>query len=234
VNADAPHSRFRALLRSHRGAVIALTALALLLVTANVLLAARWWRYRAETARLRAGMSEAERNRADMALQSEQNRVKVMLELVRRQAQGDQGLHLSIAVDSGRMYLERDGVVLREMDITVGPERVVGTAPDTVRLVVPRGTRSVAQVLHAKDAWEVPRWVYADRAQPVPENRTVAGALGSAAIVLSGGAVIYAIPKEGPLADSSYVLPGAVLARAEDLRAIAQNITPGMAVYLYE
>jgi len=99
---------------------------------------------------------------------------------------------------------------------------------------VPRGARSVAQVLRARDPWEVPRWVYADRMQPVPEDRAVKGALGNTAVVLSGGAVIYALPKDGPLGDSSYVLPGAVLMRADDLRAIAPNITPGMAVYLYE
>ena len=61
----------------------------------------------------------------------------------------------------------------------------------------------------------------------------VVGALGAGAIVLSGGAVIYARPSDGPLSDSTYVLPGAIRARTQDLRAIAPNLTPGMAVYLY-
>ena len=61
----------------------------------------------------------------------------------------------------------------------------------------------------------------------------VAGALGPGAILLSGGAVIYAHPTGGPLSDSSYVLPGAIRARVQDLRAIAPNLTPGMSVYLY-
>jgi hypothetical protein len=61
----------------------------------------------------------------------------------------------------------------------------------------------------------------------------VVGALGPGAIVLSGGAVIYGHPTSGPLSDSSYVLPGGIRARAQDLRAIGPNLSPGMSVYLY-
>ena len=61
----------------------------------------------------------------------------------------------------------------------------------------------------------------------------VAGALGAGAIVLSGGAVIYTHPTSGPLSDTTYVMPGAIRARVQDLRAIAPNLTPGMSVYLY-
>jgi hypothetical protein len=61
----------------------------------------------------------------------------------------------------------------------------------------------------------------------------VTGALGPAAIVLSGGTVIYAMPTTGPLNDSSYVLPGSVRASAVDLKAILPNLTPGMKIYFY-
>jgi hypothetical protein len=52
-------------------------------------------------------------------------------------------------------------------------------------------------------------------------------------VLLSGGSVLYATPASGPLADSSYVLPGAIRLGAEDLRAIAPNLSPGVAVYFY-
>jgi hypothetical protein len=81
--------------------------------------------------------------------------------------------------------------------------------------------------------WEVPGWVFADRGLPLPDDRKIAGALGAGAIELSGGAVIYGHPTTGPLADSSYVMPGSIRARTQDLRAIAPNLTPGMSVYLY-
>jgi hypothetical protein len=190
-------------------------------------------RYARETSRLRAGMTAQERRKADMVVAAEQNRMRVTLELMRRQANLDKELHLSVAVDSGVMYLEREGALLREMPIDVGPEKRVGVAPDTLKIVAPRGARTVERVLGAKDRWEVPRWVYMDRGLPVPDDRTVAGALGPGAIVLSGGAVIYAHPTMGPLSDTAYVLPGAIRARTQDLRAIAPNLTPGMSVYLY-
>ena len=190
-------------------------------------------RYSRETARLRAGMTDQERRKADMVVDAEQNRMRVALELMRRQANIDKDLHLSVAVDSGVMYLEREGALLREMPIDVGLEKRVGTAPDTLMVVRPRGARTVERVLGAKDRWEVPKWVYLDRGLPVPEDRAVVGALGTGAIVLSGGAVIYGHPVDGPLSDSSYVLPGAIRARTQDLRAIAPNLSPGMAVYLY-
>ena len=60
-----------------------------------------------------------------------------------------------------------------------------------------------------------------------------AGALGAGAMILSGGTVIYGTPSAGPLADSAYVMPGAVRVGASDLRAIVPNITPGISVYFY-
>ena len=53
------------------------------------------------------------------------------------------------------------------------------------------------------------------------------------AILLNGGTVLYAMPSAGPLNDSSYVLPGSVRLRAEDLRAIKPNLETGMRVYFY-
>jgi hypothetical protein len=119
------------------------------------------------------------------------------------------------------------------MRVEIGPEKTVGVAPDTVRMVIPRGTRSVQRLLTADDGWEVPKWVYEDRGLPVPRNRTVKGALGPAAIVLEGGTVIYSMPTAGPLNDSSYVLPGAVRAKAEDLQAVIPNLARGIKAYFF-
>lgn len=223
-----------ALRRRYPRTVAILAALVALFLVADTILAMRYLRYRNETARLRAGMSDAERMRADMVEASEQDRLGVALELLRRQAAGDQQLHLAIAVDSGVMRLERDGARLREMAIAIAGEQVVGTAPDTVRIAPPRGARSIERTLGPRDRWDVPAWVYSDRGLPVPADRAVAGVLGRDALVLSGGMVIYAIPDSGMLADSSYLLPGAVRLSRADLRAIAPNIAPGVTVYFYE
>src|SRR3712207_8843919 len=62
-------------------------------------------------------------------------------------------------------------IYLREMPIQVGPEKTVGAAPDTVRMVAPRGARTIERILDENASWEVPAWVYADRGlQPGAER----------------------------------------------------------------
>jgi len=218
--------------RSYRGFVITLTLAVAIFVALDVFLAMRYQRYQRETRELRAAMSDVERKRTDEILAQNENRLKVMVELFRRQAKVDPALHLSVSLDSSVMYLQREGALLREMPITVGPERRVGTSPDTVHIAAPRGKRTVEAVMGENEAWDVPAWVYADRGIPAGETR-LAGALGPAAIRLDGGAVIYSLPSVGPLNDSSYVLPGAIRVRAGDLKAIVPNLRPGVAVYFY-
>ena len=230
---EAPASGLRALRQRYPKTVALLLTILVAAAIADIALLSQFLRYRGEVRRLRAGMTEAERQHADLVLSSEQHRLRVMVELARRQARGDRELHLAVAVDSGRMHLEREGVVLRSMDIRIGPEKLAGTAPDTLRLVAPRGARTVTRVLTARDAWEVPRWVFEDRGLPVPDDRSIKGALGGAGFVLNGGTLIYSTPAQGPLADTAYVLPGAILVNARDLAAIAPNIVPGLSVYFY-
>jgi hypothetical protein len=207
-------------------------ALVLMLAVSGYLLYKRI-DYQREIDRLRSGMTDVERSRTDMLLSSTENRLQVMLELIRRQALGDKELHLAVAVDSGVMRLQREGALLRDMPVSIGPEKVVGRAPDTVKLAIPRGTRTVEKIIQKDGGWEVPRWVYADRGLAVPDDRSLKGALGPVALLLNGGTVVYSMPSAGPLNDSSYILPGSVRARASDLNAILPNLKAGMRVYFY-
>ncbi|MGH7633303.1 MAG: hypothetical protein ACRENC_06205 [Gemmatimonadaceae bacterium] len=189
--------------------------------------------YAREVARLRAGMSEFERRRSDAVTNTHEKRIAMMMELLRRQAKIDKEIHLAVDVDSGRMYLERDGALLRENAAEIGPEKRIGSGKDTVHMAAPRGTRSVERILGPTDAWEVPPWVYADRGLVPPAQLSLVGALGPVAIVLNGGTVIYSLPAAGPLNDSSYLLPGSIRASAEDLRAVVPNLQRGTVVYFY-
>lgn len=189
--------------------------------------------YATEVARLRAGMSDFERRRSDAVTNTHEKQTAMMMELLRRQAKIDKEIHLAVEVDSGRMYLERDGALLRENVVEVAPEKRLGAGKDTVHMAAPRGTRSVERILGPDDAWEVPAWVYSDRGIARPAELSLAGALGPVAIVLNGGTVIYSLPSVGPLNDSSYVLPGSIRASAEDLRAVAPNLQHGTVVYFY-
>ncbi|MGQ0639879.1 MAG: hypothetical protein ACT4P6_03765 [Gemmatimonadaceae bacterium] len=228
------NKQWRALRQRHPFASIMLVFLIVVLIATNGWAAARWLRYSSEAERLRANMSDVEKAKVDVELADEGNRLRVMLELLRRQARGDRDLHLAVVVDSGVMRLQRSGAVLRSMPVRVGPERAVGSGPDAVRIVAPRGERTVSRVVTARQAWAVPGWVYRDRGLSAPNDTVVRGGLGPLGIVLSDGTVIYTTPAEGPLADSVYVLPGSVRAERSDLQAIAPNLNPGMKVYFYD
>jgi hypothetical protein len=232
LRTDRRRLGWREFRHSYPGILATGTIAILLFLAADGWLLMRYLRYQRETSELRASMSDVERKRTDALLAQNENRLKVMVELFKRQANLDQTLHISVSLDSGVMYLERDGALLREMPITVGPEKRVGTPPDTVHITAPRGKRSVERILGESDGWLVPQWVYGDRGI-APGDSELQGALGPAAIILDGGTVIYSLPSVGPLNDSAYVLPGAIRARAADLRAIAPNLRPGVAVYFY-
>ena len=224
---------FRAFKRRHPGFVAAAAIIIIGLIGLDLWFVSKRLRYEREIARLRSGMTEFERRRTDAILASEERKMQVMLQLIRRQAKIDPEIHLAVSIDSAQMYLEREGALLREIPLEVGPERRVGIPPDTVHIAIPRGARTVARMLDGKDSWEVPSWVYTDRGLAAPDDRTVKGALGPVAILLEGGTVIYSMPSTGPLNDSSYVLPGGVRARAADLQAILPNLKRGTAVYFY-
>ena len=219
--------------RKNRRGRYAILVILLLALSANAVLATRYLRYRDETSRLRAGMTKAQRERTDAVVAAERHRMRVELELVRRQARGDRQLHLALNVDSSRMVLERDGIVLREMAVKLGPERFRGAQGDSAISVQALGQRTIERVLREGDSWEVPRTVYSERGLEVPENRRVRGALGGPALLLSEGIVVYAVPESGPLADTAYVLPGSVQVDAADLKALAASIRPGMSIYFY-
>lgn len=229
---DRRRPRWREFRRSYPGILATIFVALAVMIAADAWLIYKRDRYDGEIERLRAGMSDVERERTDVILASDESRFRIMMELIRRQATGDRELNLAVAVDSGVMYLQREGALLREMEIAIGPEKTVGEGADTVRMAPPRGTRTVERVIGA-DAWEVPRWVYVDRGLDVPAERTIRGALGPRAILLSGGTVIYSMPRVGPLNDSTYIMPGAVRVSAEDLAAIAPNLKPGQTVYFY-
>ena len=190
-------------------------------------------RYREESTRLRSGMSTLERTRADAIVSAQADRAELMLELMRRQAEGDDGLHLAISTDSSFLALDRGSARLRVITAEIGPERRVGLAPDTMHVAIPRGVRAIQRLLTGSDRYELPAWVWVDRGLPVPAVRADSGWVGRGAIVTTGGTLIYSLPASGPLADSSYVMPGSIRVPAGDLAAIRENLSSGMRVYFF-
>ena len=138
----------RSLRREYPRTVRLAWGVALLILAGDLWVATKGVGYARETARLRDGMSGVERARLDAALVSDSNRLQVMIELARRQARGEAGLHLSVAVDSGVLYLEEEGAVLRTVRAEIGPDAWIGkTKRDSVRITAPRGARTIMRLL---------------------------------------------------------------------------------------
>lgn len=107
-------------------------------------------KYNQDVKSLRDHMSQAERQRSDFIVQSEQNKLRIAIELAKRQAKFDKKLHLNVSVDSSRMYLTREGAVLREMPVQFGPERSPSESSDSLPAAIPRGERTVADLSETK------------------------------------------------------------------------------------
>ena len=107
-------------------------------------------KYNHDVKQLRDHMSQAERERSDLIVQAEQNKLRIAIELVKRQSKFNKKLHLNVSVDSSRMYLTREGAVLREMPVQFGPERTPSEPSDAPPAAIPRGERTVADITETK------------------------------------------------------------------------------------
>jgi hypothetical protein len=210
-----------------------LTLLLVAFLLLDGLLLLRRSRYREETERLRAGMTALDQQRADAILAADAEKSALMLEVLQRQAQGDGSIHLAVNTDSGYVALDRGAARLRTMPARIGPERRGRSPSDTVQVVVPRGVRSIEALLGPTDRFALPAWLWTDRGLEPPTVRDEVGWTGPQAIVTSGGTLIYALPDSGPLADSSFVMPGAVRLDRQDLRAVRENLARGTRVYFF-
>jgi hypothetical protein len=103
-------------------------------------------KYNHDVAQLRSHMTDAERLRSDAIVQAEENKLRIAIELAKRQAKFDKKLHLNVSIDSSRMYLTREGALLREMPVQFGPERTASENSDGPPAAIPRGERTVADL----------------------------------------------------------------------------------------
>jgi hypothetical protein len=143
---DRRRGGWRDFRRAYPGFVFTLLVGLLAMIAIDGFLILKRRAYADEVARLRASMTEQEKSRTDAIVEAEDNKLRIALELARIQAKLEKTLHLSVAVDSGKMYLEREGAVLREMPAAFGREEMVSNGADSIPLVVPRGQRSIVKL----------------------------------------------------------------------------------------
>jgi len=111
--------------RAYPGFVFVLGLGLVAMIAVDAWLLVKRVKYNHDVAQLRSHMTEAEKQRTDFIVQAEQNKLRIAIELAKRQAMFAKKLHLNVSIDSSRMYLTREGALLREMPVQFGPERGV-------------------------------------------------------------------------------------------------------------
>jgi hypothetical protein len=147
---DRRRGTWRDFRRAYPGFVFVLGLGLVAMIAVDGWLIAKRVKYNHDVAQLREHMTQAERERSDAIVQSEQNKLRIAIELAKRQALFNKKLHLNVAVDSSRMYLTREGALLREMPVQFGPERTPSESSDTPPAAIPRGERTVADLSETK------------------------------------------------------------------------------------
>lgn len=143
---DRRRATWRDFRQAYPGFVFTLILALLAILTLDGFLVYKRRAYTAEVNRLRGAMTEAERAKTDAIVQAEQDKARIAIELAKRQAKLEKSLHLGVALDSGRIYLAREGAVLREMAALFGPEVGVTPGSDSLPVVIPRGQRIVVRL----------------------------------------------------------------------------------------
>jgi type III secretory pathway component EscV len=147
---DRRRGTWRDFRRAYPGFVFVLGLALFAMIAVDGWLLAKRVKYNQDVKSLRDHMSQAERERSDAIVQSEQNKLRIAIELAKRQAKFDKKLHLNVSIDSSRMYLTREGAVLREMPVQFGPERTPSESSDSPPAAIPRGERTVADLSETK------------------------------------------------------------------------------------
>jgi len=146
AESDRRRGTWRDFRRAYPGFVFVLGLGLVALVAVDAWLLVKRLKYNHDVSQLRSHMTDAERERSDAIVQAEQNKLRIAIELAKRQAKFDKKLHLNVSVDSARMYLTREGALLRVMPVQFGPERAAAESSSTPPAAIPRGERTVADL----------------------------------------------------------------------------------------
>src|SRR4029078_1070453 len=147
---DRRRGTWRVFRRAYPGFVFVLGSGLGAMIAVDAWLVVKRVKYNHDVKVLREHMTEAERARTDAIVQSEQNKLQIAIELAKRQAKFDKKLHLNVSVDSSRMYLTREGALLREIPVEFGHEKAPTDSASGPPAALPRGERTVADLSDTK------------------------------------------------------------------------------------
>jgi len=169
---DRRRGSWRDFRRAYPGFVFVLGLGLVAMIAVDAWLLAKRVKYNNDVTQLREHMTAAERERTDVIVQSEQNKLRIAIELAKRQAKFDKRLHLNVSVDSSRMYLTREGALLREMTVEFGPERAPSESSNAPPAAIPRGERTVADLSDTKITLDGGTQILSSRSTHVANDST--------------------------------------------------------------
>jgi hypothetical protein len=169
---DRRRGTWRDFRRAYPGFVFVLGLAVVTMIGVDAWLFAKRAKYNHDVAELRSHMTEAERERSDGIVQAEQNKLRIAIELAKRQAKFDKKLHLNVSIDSARMYLTREGALLREMPVVFGPERAAAESDSAPPAAIPRGERTVADLTDTKITLDGGAYILSSESKQVANDST--------------------------------------------------------------
>src|SRR4051812_29705015 len=158
--------------RAYPGFVFVLGLGLMAMIAVDAWLIAKRVKYDNDVNQLRSHMTAAERQRSDLIVESEQNKLRIAIELAKRQAKFDPKLHLNVSIDSAKMYLTREGALLREIPVQFGPERPAADTASGPPAAIPRGERTVAEIADERITLDGGSYILASKSAQVANDST--------------------------------------------------------------
>lgn len=149
--------------------------------------------------------------------------------------QETRGLYIAVDTVANRLYLVKDGAVIREAVCSTGTGGVLED-PETGRRWVfetPRGSHRVLQKIKSP-VWNKPDWAFIEDGVPIPKSaseRMDTYSLGDYALYLGDGYLIHGTLYQRLLGRS--VTHGCVRLGDADLEAVYKAAAVGTRVYIY-
>lgn len=145
------------------------------------------------------------------------------------------GTYLVIDQTRNRLYIKKDGEVVREAICSAGSGMVLQTHDGKKKWVfdTPRGVFKVRN-RRTNPVWTKPDWAFVEEGLPIPSRRSdrvETGVLGEYALDLEDGYMIHGTLYERLLGRP--VSHGCVRLGKEDLRAVWKSAPIGTPVYIY-
>jgi hypothetical protein len=177
-----------------------------------------------------AGLQQMRDDLAKMDLTREQLAKELDGRMAYLEALRGSQFYLSIDTARHKLQFRLGPTVVRECDVTVGPQRTIKASDGRTWTFVPLKGEFTVLGKESDYAWTVPDWLYAMNGKP-PQHESAPNGLGKYVVVLRNNYIIHTPPPpESPLQGPK---PGSLMVPEADLAAIWPRISTSTRVYIF-